>query len=67
MGRRPQPAVMTPTEFRQILEAASLTQQGAAEVLRVTQTTVFRWLNSETPISEKSATLIRERIGSQVR
>jgi transcriptional regulator with XRE-family HTH domain len=53
---------MTPAEFCDMIEAAGLTQESAAELLGVKQSTVFRWLNGETPISEEKATLIRERI-----
>ena len=60
-----QPAAMTADEFRAILDAADLTIAEAAKALGVGTSTIDRWLNDETPISEARAALIRERIGGE--
>lgn len=62
MPAHPQPAVMTPEEFRALLDAAGLTEKRAAKVLGVHPSTVHRWQNGETPITIDRAALIRERI-----
>lgn len=53
---------MTADEFRDILEAANLNQQGAADALGVGLATVQRWIQEQTPISQERAKLIRERL-----
>ena len=62
MPAHPQPAAMTADEFRDILEAANLNQQGAADALGVGLATVQRWIQEQTPISQERAKLIRERL-----
>lgn len=59
MPARPRPAHMTPQQFREIIEAAGVTQGEAAERLGVTRQTVVRWLGNSTPIDKANATLIR--------
>ncbi len=57
----PEPAsqAMKPREFRDIIEAAEITQEEAAERLGVSRPTVVRWLSGRTPISKSKAKLIR--------
>ena len=67
MPHQPQPSAMSADEFRAILEAAKMPQHRAAGLLGVGSTTIFRWLNDETPITEARAALIRERIKPEVK
>jgi DNA-binding transcriptional regulator YiaG len=62
MGRRPRPAVMTPDEFRALLDASGLTQAAAAVRLGVAGATVFNWLEGHTLITADRAALIRALI-----
>ena len=67
MIHQTQSTAMSADEFRAILEAAGVPQHRAAVLLGVGQTTVFRWLHGEAPISEARAALIRERIKPEVK
>ena len=67
MPQRSHIRAMSADEFRAILEAAKVPQHRAAKLLGVGQTTIFRWLNNEAPISEARAATIRERIKPEVK
>ena len=54
---------MTPDAFRELLATKQLTQAVAAEKLGVSRRTVIRWCAGDTRIDERSALLIRQRIG----
>ncbi len=54
-------AAMTTDEFRALLAAAGLTQQRAAQLLRVAVSTVARWAQDGTFPPAKAA-LIRARL-----
>jgi transcriptional regulator with XRE-family HTH domain len=53
---------MKGSDFRRLIEAADLDTKQVAELLGVGRSTVYRWLNDETPISPGNVLLIRSRI-----
>lgn len=58
MPPQPAKAVMRPDAFRELIEAADITQEEAAHRLGVSRPTVVRWLSGRTPISKAKAKLI---------
>ena len=56
--RQPAKAAMSPREFRDVIEAADITQEEAAKKLGVSRPTVVRWLAGTTPICTSKAKLI---------
>ncbi len=54
---------MEPDDFRALLKRKGLTQEQAAEKLGVSRRTIIRWCDGTSRIDERSALLIRARIG----
>lgn len=64
-GVPPRPAKMTPTQLRKLIKDAGLadaTKSEIATVLGVARSHLYRWLTSETNITEANALLIRKKL-----